>query len=167
MCWTQLDDSGPYEGWYVYATGRIKLIDGGCLLSAPSAQMEVRLWTFDDGAGGETYGGEITGTVYPVVLCILNGRANLTLEYDRADRGFALYDLTCDADRCDVYSGSFWVALGFGWCSPKSWDSWHDKGSNWWDDTWCYTFGAHVDLAYFDPPGGAAGWYLNPVPAAE
>jgi len=42
------------------------------------------------------------------------------------------------------------VAVGVGWCSPSTWDSWYDR---WWDDDCCYTFGAVVDLTYMDPGG--------------
>ncbi|MFN2244627.1 MAG: hypothetical protein ACK2U2_20210, partial [Anaerolineae bacterium] len=57
---------------------------------------------------------------------------------------------TCNSTNCDAYGGGLWVAVGVGWCSPESWHRWRDR---WWGDSWCYTFGAYVNLSYFDPGG--------------
>jgi len=38
-----------------------------------------------------------------------------------------------------------WVAGGIGFCEPNEWDAWEN---HWWDDNWCYTCGALVDVNY-------------------
>ncbi|MBN1246106.1 MAG: hypothetical protein JXC32_00520 [Anaerolineae bacterium] len=48
------------------------------------------------------------------------------------------------------FGGDFWIATGVGWCSPSSWHTWPTR---WWDDDWCYTFGAYVDLSHMVPGG--------------
>jgi hypothetical protein len=61
-----------------------------------------------------------------------------------------MYNRTCTNSTCDIYGGSFWIAVGFGWCSPSTWHRWQ---SRWWGDSWCYCIGAYVDLSYMDPGG--------------
>jgi hypothetical protein len=153
-----LGSQNLYTGWYVRAYAEMPLIDSyGCLMKA-NAGLGVRVWYLMNQAGIGTYGGDLSGYVYAQVACILSARGNLTLGYARLDQGGTQYSRTCNAPQCDVYGGNFWVATGVGWCEPKTWHTW---SSRWWGDSWCYTFGAYVDLSYLTPPGGWDGWDFN------
>lgn len=147
-----------YSGWYVNAYGEIPVGENdSCMLKA-NAGVGVRIWYFLGVNGTGVYGGDLSGWVYGQVGCVLSARGNLTLGYAHLDYGGEQYSRRCNDTECDVYGGNFWVAIGIGWCDPKSWRSW---GSRWWGDSWCYTFGAYVDLSYLTPPGGWDGWDYN------
>lgn len=146
-----LGDASPYDGWYVRAAGEFPLMDYASCMMRTNVGIGVRLWYFM----GDTkiYGGDLSGWVYAQVACVLSARGNLTLGYARLDEGGTQYNRTCAANQCDCYGGEFWVAVGIGWCEPKTWNRWTNKGSNWWGDSWCWTFGTKVDISYLDPPG--------------
>lgn len=160
-----LDDMGDaprYTGFYARAYGRLPIIMIPCVIEV-EGNLTLRLWYFTDGSG-ESYGGDLSGAVTAEVLCLLSARANLSLGYDRLQYGEERENRLCEDPSCDLYFGNFWVATGIGWCSPSSWDRWQNKGSNWWGDDWCYTFGAFVQLTYLDPPGGWwDGWEFDPA----
>jgi hypothetical protein len=141
-----LGDQGSYAGIYAYLFGDFPIAGDSCLLKA-SAGGEIRFWYFwSDGI----WGGTLTGFVHATAACVISARGQLELGYARLDSGGTMYNRTCESSKCDIYGGSFWIATGVGWCSPSSWHRWHDR---WWGDSWCYTFGAYVDLTYMDPGG--------------
>ncbi len=49
--------------------------------------------------------------------------------------------------KCISIYGQFWVAVGVGWCEPKSWTSWERR---WWGDSWCYCIGAVAEVSYME-----------------
>jgi len=142
-----LGDANTYTGIYLFVNGDFPVVEGtSCLLKA-SAAGEFRFWYFWDQDVG---GGRLSGAVHATVLCVVSGRGQVDLQYARLDQGGQSLGRTCESSACDLFGGRFWVALGVGWCSPGTWDSWYDR---WWDDDWCYTFGAVVDLTYMSPGG--------------
>jgi hypothetical protein len=143
-----LGDQASYEGIYVYLFGDFPLAGDNCLLKA-SAGGEIRFWYYW-GATPAVWGGTLVGFVHATVACVLSARGQLELGYARLDNGGEMYNRTCTNSTCDIYGGSFWIAVGFGWCSPSTWHRWQ---SRWWGDSWCYCIGAYVDLSYMDPGG--------------
>lgn len=141
-----LGDEPGYAGIYAYLFGDFPVAGDTCLMEV-TAGGELRFWYF---WSDEIWGGTLSGHVTASVLCLISGRGQLELGYGRLDNGGQMYNRTCNNSQCDVYGGSFWIAAGVGWCSPSTWRRWRDR---WWGDDWCYTFGAYVDLSYFDPGG--------------
>jgi hypothetical protein len=63
-----------------------------------------------------------------------------------------LEGVSCNATKCVVARGDVWMVDGIGFCSPETWDNWDTR---WWDDGWCWTFGAQADITYVQPPSDA------------
>jgi hypothetical protein len=142
-----LGNESTYTGLYLYLNGSFPFVDGdSCLLEA-SAAGSIRIWYY---WSDDLYGGTLSAAVHATVACIISGRGQLDLEYAHLPNGGQLLGRTCNSTNCDAYGGGLWVAVGVGWCSPESWHRWRDR---WWGDSWCYTFGAYVNLSYFDPGG--------------
>jgi hypothetical protein len=149
-----LGDEGSYAGIYVYVFGDFPIAGDTCLLKA-NAGGEVRFWYF---WSDDAWGGTMTGFVHATAGCVISARGQLELGYARMDNGSTMYNRTCESSACDIYGGSFWIATGVGWCSPGTWHRWRDR---WWGDSWCYTFGAYVDLSYMDPGDLDYSWELD------
>ncbi len=142
-----LGNENTYTGLYLFVNGDFPIVEGSSCLLKANAAGEFQFWYFwSDDVGG----GILSGAVHATVLCVVSGRGQVDLEYARLDEGGTAMGRTCEGSACDLFGGRFWVALGIGWCSPGTWDSWYGR---WWDDDWCYTFGATVDLTYMDPGG--------------
>jgi hypothetical protein len=142
-----LGDENTYTGLYLYLDGSFPFVDSDTCLLEASAAGSIRIWYY---WSDDLYGGTLSAAVHATVACIISGRGQLDLEYAHLDNGGKLLGRTCNSANCDAYGGGLWVAVGVGWCSPSSWHRWQDR---WWGDSWCYTFGAYVNMSYFDPGG--------------
>ena len=160
----------PFTGAYFALAGQWPLIDATCLLQA-AAGGEMRLWYFQASNGEDKYGGQLEAHLAATIACLISGRGEVSLGFERLllnepvspppgeDPDWGPLPRTCaDPDSCYAFTGSVWVAVGTGWCSPESWDSWSGARGNWWGDDWCYTFGAMVGLSYLSPPAGQDAW---------
>jgi hypothetical protein len=136
---------GSFTGGYMRVYGSAPLYDVGCLFRL-SAGGEVAAWYFDTQAAGSAYGGRLRGYVYGTALCIVSARGDVTLELVKPGL----------ADQ-NTYSfrGQLWVAGGIGFCEPNEWDSWENR---WWNDNWCWTCGALVDVNYNDDKTNEWSW---------
>lgn len=141
-----LGSDDTYTGFYAYLSGDFPIVDGTCAFNAVAGG-ELQLWYY---WSHDVYGGILSGYVYATVACIISGRGQVDLEYAHLDNGGSISGRTCENPHCDAYSGTFWIAVGIGWCSPSTWDSWRER---WWGDSWCYTFGVEVDISYLSPGG--------------
>jgi hypothetical protein len=147
-----------YTGFYFSAYGEWPIVEGSCAFQA-SAEVEMRGWYFD-GTAGDPWGGQLRGSVWAEALCVVSARGTLTLTVEHmvpgayvtappGEPGWPLSYRQCSPSHdCYSFSGSFWIAVGFGWCEPGDWDSWSDV----WKDSWCYTIGAYVYMNYLDYP---------------
>jgi hypothetical protein len=132
---------------------------------------DLRFWYFWDTAEDQPiYGGQLSGHAEATVACVLSGRAQLSLTLAEVNDGGTVppppgedaktwpLPRTCHNPHgtCTAFVGDFWVAVGFGWCSPSSWHSW---GSRWWGDSWCYCIGAWAAVSYLDPAQGSTWQY--------
>ncbi len=149
-----LGDKPTYQGIYVYVFGEFPVADESCLLRAVVGG-ELRFWYF-----GSVWGGGISGYAHATVACLISARGQVDLGYARLDHGGQQWSRTCNnpGGTCDAFGGAFWIAVGVGWCEPSTWRSWR---SRWWGDSWCYTFGAYVDLTYLSPGGIDYDWDLD------
>jgi hypothetical protein len=153
-------------GFYLAFHGEFPLVEGSCLLEA-EAGGELRLWFFWNFKDSRAeYGGQLSGEVHATVACLISARGNLSLAFAEIGDGATApvppgespgsWPLTrvCHnpGGTCTYFGGSFWIAVGVGWCEPGSWRSW---GGRWWGDSWCYTFGAWAALTYLTPPESA------------
>lgn len=154
---------GSFDGFYFSVIGEFPLVNFGCLLRA-TAGFDVRGWYFISDADSEVYGGAMGGSVSGTVACLISAKGKLSLQLERLPEGgnsipvgWGHVSVPCtDPDGCMGFSGSFFLAMGFGFdCDPGSWDEWDDR---WWGDSWCYTFGAGVGLAGVTEPGGGMEW---------
>ena len=161
------DDVGgpvPYAGAYFAMAGQWPLIEGTCILRA-SGGGEFRFWYFQADNGDDKYGGQLEANVSATVACLLSARGEVYLGFEKLllndpvspppgeDPDWPPLPRTCeDPDSCYAFTGSVWLAVGVGYCSPESWDSWSGTHGNWWGDDWCYTIGAMLGLSYLSPP---------------
>jgi len=168
----KFEQQGPgaaqtFEGFYVYAAAEWPLMEGDCMLEAVAGG-SLALWYFvPQGSSEALWGGTLTGHVWATVGCILSARGQLALTFEQILDGYTtsappgetsrwgLWNRTCNSPRCGAFTGTFWVAIGVGWCSPSTWDSW---SARWWGDSWCYTIGAIVGLSYLDPAPEDEWW---------
>jgi len=146
-----LDDIGmtgesSFAGAYMRVYGSAPLYNVGCLFRV-SVGGEVAAWYFApiDGKPAR-YGGRLRGYIYGTALCIVSARGDVTLELIKP--GLAAPDTY-------TFRGQLWVAGGVGFCEPNEWDAWDNR---WWDDNWCWTCGALVDVNYNDDKVNDWSW---------
>ena len=123
----ELLDIEEMRGIYAGVQGSFTIWDYSCLLKV-GAGAGVSVWYF---AEGPTWGGRLVGAVYGTAVCLIHVRGQLEIIGGRSG---------------DVYyfNGNAWVAGGIGFCSPAEWN----KISDVWEDDWCYTCVAYIDLTY-------------------
>lgn len=139
---------GSFAGGYIRVYGAAPLYNIGCLFRV-SVGGEVAAWYFapiTEQLAYDRYGGRLRGYIYGTALCIVSARGDVTLELVKpglADQSTYSFD------------GQLWVAGGIGFCEPNEWDAWENR---WWDDNWCYTCGALVDVNYNDDKANDWSW---------
>ncbi|MBN2389254.1 MAG: hypothetical protein JXR84_00940, partial [Anaerolineae bacterium] len=143
-----LTGQGSFAGGYMRVYGSAPLYNIGCLFRV-SVGGEVAAWYFapiEDQPVEQRYGGRLSGYIYGTALCIVSARGDVTLELIKPGL----------ADP-NTYSflGQLWVAGGIGFCEPNEWDTWENR---WWNDNWCYTCGALVDVNYNDEKANDWEW---------
>jgi len=129
---------GSFAGGYIRVYGAAPLYNIGCLFRV-SVGGEVAAWYFapiTEQLAYDRYGGRLRGYIYGTALCIVSARGDVTLELVKP----GLADPTTYS-----FLGQLWVAGGVGFCEPNEWDAWDNR---WWNDNWCYTCGALVDVNY-------------------
>jgi hypothetical protein len=152
-------------GWYVYGHLEIPITGFGCWLKG-TAGLLLRVWYSVDAGGTESYGGGALGWYDGRVGCYVKGRVDLIMPYTRATFGYrppipAPGVHICESSTCHHLGGEFAIAIGYGFCSPKTWTTWEER---WWGDDWCYQVGAKMWLSFLMPPGGLDGlfyWYVT------
>jgi plastocyanin len=118
-------------GFYMRAYGNnIPIIGSSCALSLKGdAELAFWYWQFAD---TEQVGGLLKPAVYGQVLCAVNVRGSISLEYHYIDEQ-------------DTFLGEGYVAGGVGKCEPGNWGNW---GERWWNDNLCYQAGAGLAVTY-------------------
>jgi len=147
------DPSQLYEGFYVMLMGGWPIFGDNCLLEVGVAG-EIRAWHWKPMVGGTTIvGGRVAGAGFGTLLCLIHQRIQLGLTLEQVANGWqpanAPVPFCTNADGCLVATGDIWMADGFGFCDPLTWDNWQRR---WWGDSWCWTFGAYADLFLVRPP---------------
>lgn len=120
-----------FTGFYLYATGDVPIIAGGCMLQV-SVGGRLGLWYWTT-AAAEVYGGQLGGYVRGRVACFITARGDMTLTYERPSGHNRL-------------EGNMWVAVGVGLCDSGSWDSFREALR----DDFCLVVGADGTLVYDD-----------------
>ena len=91
------------------------LADGlSCVFSAVAAG-ELQLWYY---WSDDVYGGNLSGSVYATVACIISGRGQVDLEYAHLDNGGSIKGRTCNNSYCDAYAVISGLLLGWGGVRP-------------------------------------------------
>jgi len=114
-------------GVYGRIEGQVPVYNYGCMFTV-GVGAGVGAWYF---AEGPTWGGLLTGSFYGELACIVSARGMMTLIGGKSGDDY-------------YFSGNAWVAGGIGDCEPEDWTS----ASAVWDDGWCYTCVAYLDLQY-------------------
>jgi hypothetical protein len=129
-----LGDTGQSSltGAYLRVYGSYPVIDVGCIFEI-GVGGDISAWYFYSSGDEHVYGGKLRGYVYGSALCLFSAKGDISLT------------LAKPAGQSHTFKGKMWVAGGFGFCDPETWDTWEGK---WWGDGWCYTCGALVDLDY-------------------
>jgi hypothetical protein len=128
-------DSDGFTGAYGRVYGDFPVYStGGCLIKI-NVGGEAAAWVFvSNSLNDVSFGGRVRGFVHGKYMCLLSARGDMTLQ------------LSKKAGQSDFSMlGQFWLAGGFGFCDPEDWTTWDDR---WWDDSWCYTCGANVEMDY-------------------
>ena len=119
--------------------GTVPLVSNGCALTI-QAGAEVEIWYFVP----EVYGGSLRGFVTGKALCIASARGDVSLQLSKQGDIFE-------------FDGQGWLCGGTGLdCDPGDWGpSWEGR---WWNDDWCWQFGATADLNWSSDHGN---WTYN------
>jgi hypothetical protein len=136
--------TGPLMGGYLRVHGDFPLYNKGCIFRL-NVGGDIAVWYFE-GGGTNRYGGHLIGYVYGKALCLFSARGDVTLSFVKPGRK--------DASSYSL-AGQLWVAGGFGFCEPETWDTWENR---WWNDSWCYTCGAMVGVNYNDDKQNDWAW---------
>jgi hypothetical protein len=151
-------DSGNtlYDGYYVMLQGAAPVFSEfgfplGCILEVGLAG-EMRVWHWKPVTGGAPpiWGGRLSLGGFGTLLCILHQRIQLGVTLEHVNQGWShVSGATCNASEgCFVATGDIWMVDGIGFCDPESWDNWETR---WWDDGWCWQFGAQAVIFYLKP----------------
>ena len=127
------------------------------------ANGELHIWYFT--GNPDVYGGQMQGSVYGEIGCVMSARGTLFLGAEQlAEDGRSAGGRICPDDgnpdhirSCTAFSGGFGFAMGVGFdCDRDTWGEWKDR---WWGDSWCYQWGANVTMNYISPaPAGEGTW---------
>lgn len=135
------DDLTSMEGFYLRAyAGQIPIIGNGCLLNL-KGDAEVAFWYWRLADDDINTGGLLRPAVYGEVLCTVQARGALSLQYQ----------YTAGQDR---FTGEGYIAGGIGSCEPGNWGLW---GQRWWDDSACLQAGAGLNVTY----ASGEGWDVD------
>ena len=134
-----VNDNQSISGIYVRVMGTVPLVNNGCALTI-QAGAEVEIWYFVP----EVYGGSLRGFVTGKALCIASARGDVSLQLSKQGDIFE-------------FDGQGWLCGGTGLdCDPGDWGpSWEGR---WWNDDWCWQFGAAADLNWSSDHGN---WTYN------
>jgi plastocyanin len=134
-------DPTKMAGFYVRAYVReIPIIGNGCVLNL-KGDAEIAFWYWKLNSNGENLGGLLKPAVYGEVLCAVQARGALHLEYQFVNLE-------------DRFIGEGYVAGGVGLCDPSSWGSWNER---WWGDSACLQAGAGLSALY----SSVDGWSVD------
>jgi hypothetical protein len=135
------EDPTNMAGFYLRAYGgQIPIIGNSCILSL-QGDAEVAFWYWKLNDNGENLGGFLNPAVYGEVLCFVDARGDLRLEYQRVNGQ-------------DHFTGEGYIAGGIGDCDPSSWGEWEDR---FWGDNLCMQAGAGLDVSYAE----GSGWDVS------
>ena len=138
-----------FTGFYLRAHGQTPIFGASCLLQV-TAGAEVAGWYWMIGNGqGDAWGGKLRGYVFGSFICLVSLRGDITLEY---------YQQTFNNETTRTFDGVGWVAGGLGFCDADGWKSWETR---WWDQPFCWTAGARLQIKYREGPGGPNGWNVS------
>ncbi|HOU11976.1 MAG TPA: hypothetical protein PKZ84_02585 [Anaerolineae bacterium] len=138
-----------FTGFYLRAHGQTPIFGASCLLQV-TAGAEVAGWYWSiAGNQGDAWGGKMRGYVFGSFICLVSLRGDITLEYAQQ---------TFNNETVRTFIGDGWVAGGLGFCDADGWKSWQTR---WWDQPFCWTAGARLQIKYREGPGGPTGWDVN------
>jgi hypothetical protein len=153
-------DGHTWSGAYMAVSGEFPVVQYGCLVDV-GLNGELQGWYF--GGDPDIYGGQIRGSVYGELGCLISARGKLALSGEQLAENGETHGRICPDDgnpdnvrSCTSFFGGFGFAAGIGFCSPGSWGEWERR---WWGDSYCWQFGAEAELNYLSPaPTGEDTW---------
>ncbi|MBQ12692.1 MAG: hypothetical protein CMJ45_14225 [Planctomyces sp.] len=153
-------DGHTWSGAYMAVSGEFPVVQYGCLVDV-GLNGELQGWYF--GGDPDIYGGQIRGSVYGELGCLISARGKLALSGEQLAENGETHGRICPDDgnpdnvrSCTSFFGGFGFAAGIGFCSPGSWGEWERR---WWGDSYCWQFGAEAELNYLSPaPAGEDTW---------
>jgi len=135
---------------YLRAHGQAPIFGASCLLQVTAgAEVAGWYWMVVQGGQGDAWGGKLRGYVFGSFICLVSLRGDITLEY---------YQQTFNNQTTRTFDGVGWVAGGLGFCDADGWKSWETR---WWDQPFCWTAGARLQIKYREGPGGPNGWNVS------
>lgn len=138
-----------FTGFYLRAHGQTPIFGASCLLQV-TAGAEVAGWYWSIANNqGDAWGGKLRGYVFGSFICLVSLRGDITLEYSQQ---------TFNNQTVRTFNGDGWVAGGLGFCNADGWKSWDTR---WWDQPFCWTAGARLQIKYREGPGGPNGWNVS------
>jgi len=94
------------------------------------------------------WGGKLRGYAFGSFICLVSIRDDITLQY---------WQQTFNNQTVRKFEGTGWVAGGLGFCDADGWKSWETR---WWDQPFCWTAGAYLQIRY-DEGTSNDGWKVN------
>ena len=139
-----------FTGFYLRVHGQTPIFGASCLLQVTAgAEVAGWYWMVVQGGQGDAWGGKLRGYVFGSFICLVSLRGDITLEY---------YQQTFNNQTTRTFDGVGWVAGGLGFCDADGWKSWETR---WWDQPFCWTAGARLQIKYREGPGGPNGWNVS------
>jgi len=137
-----------FTGFYLRAHGQVPVYGVNCLLQVTvGAEVAGWYWAIDNGQG-DAWGGKLRGYAFGSFICLVSIRGDITLQY---------WQQTFNNQTVRKFEGVGWVAGGLGFCDADGWKSWETR---WWDQPFCWTAGAYLQIRY-DEGTGNDGWKVN------
>ncbi len=154
------------NGVYLRMYGDVTLWNDGGLLQVNGGG-EIAAWLWVDNIGEftdipdeitdvtqllnfVTFGGKYRYFIHGKIITVISARGDLTMTYwDRPgdvqpESGGVVEQILDDViNRKRSLSGLAWVAGGLGLCDAETWTSWETR---WWNDKWCWTAGAALEV---------------------
>jgi len=137
-----------FTGFYLRAHGQVPVYGVNCLLQVTvGAEVAGWYWSIDNGQG-DAWGGKLRGYAFGSFICLVSIRGDITLQY---------WQQTFSGQTVRKFEGTGWVAGGLGFCDADGWKSWETR---WWDQPFCWTAGAYLQIRY-DEGTANDGWKVS------
>ena len=159
-------DGHTWSGAYMAVSGEFPVVQYGCLVDV-GLNGELQGWYFGSDRDPDIYGGQIRGSVYGELGCLISARGRLALAGEQLAENGETHGRICPDDgnpnniqSCTSFFGGFGFAGGIGFCSPGYWGEWKRR---WWGDSYCWQFGAEAELNYPSPASAGEDTWENDI----